>query len=252
MSSGWFFPGKLAYFRHWRLKKELPNEFPSFLHSCQMFSSFDPLGLLIIAAVFLIAIACHEAAHAYVAYKLGDPTPKMEDRLTLNPMAHLDIIGTIAIFAVGFGWGKPVRVNPSFFRDKRRDMMLVALAGPMANFGLAFVAAGVSALLLFVAPDIAFTEKIFFSFVQTLLWVNVFLGVFNLIPLPPLDGGSVLLGLLPKHLVPSVREFLEMHGQITFFILLAVNLFFNIPIITGPVGFISGKIVLFFQLVFAF
>ncbi len=217
-----------------------------------MFFSLDITGIIIVGIVFLIALSCHEAAHAYVAFKLGDPTPKLEGRLTLNPAAHLDLMGTIAILVIQFGWGKPVRINPSFFRDKRRDMMLVALAGPGANFLLGFLAAGLVSLISSFGASSVLAESLLFQFLQTLLWINIFLGVFNLIPLPPLDGGSVLLGILPKRLVPPVRDFLLVHGQVTFFVLLAVNLFFNIPIITGPVLYIAEKIILFFRLVFAF
>ncbi len=211
-----------------------------------MFS--DPLSIVIIIAVFLIAISFHEAAHAFAAHKLGDITPKSEGRLTLNPLAHLDIVGTIAIFLFHFGWGKPVRVNPRNFENRRRDMMLVALAGPGANFAIAFVATGI---LVFSASHVPL-GSILHNFLFMLAWLNTMLGVFNLIPLPPLDGGSVLLGLLPKKIAPSAEEFLTLHGQVTFFILLAVDIFFDIPIITGPIFFVADKILLFFQFVFAF
>jgi Zn-dependent protease len=217
-----------------------------------MFSPLDITNILLIIVVFLIALSFHEAAHAFTAYRLGDITPKTEGRLTLNPLSHLDIFGTIAIFIFQFGWGKPVQVNPSAFQNPRRDMMLVALAGPTANFLLAFIAAGASSFFISFFENIVFLDNIFFQFLQFFLWINILLGVFNLIPLPPLDGSSVLLGLLPKHLVPPVHYFFQIHGQILFFVLLAVNIVFHIPIITGPVFFLSEKIALFYQIIFAF
>lgn len=210
-----------------------------------MFS--DPITLLLLVIVFLIAISFHEASHALAAHKLGDITPKSEGRLTLNPLAHLDIFGTIAIFIFSFGWGKPVRVNPRNFDDRRRDMMLVAFAGPAANFALAFVATGIL-VLFFSVP----TGGMLYEFFFMLAWLNALLGVFNLIPLPPLDGGSVLIGLLPKRIAPSVEEVLAIHGQVIFFVLLGIDIFFQIPIITGPIFFVAEHILLFFRMVFAF
>jgi Zn-dependent protease len=227
------------------IHKETPKQFPFFSLVCQMFS--DPITLLLLVLVFLIAISCHEASHALAAHKLGDITPKSEGRLTLNPLAHLDIIGTIAIFLFSFGWGKPVRVNPRNFENRRRDMMLVAFAGPAANFALAFVATG-----LLTLGFSEYSSGILHQFLYMLAWLNALLGVFNLIPLPPLDGGSVLIGLLPKNLAPTVEEFLMIHGQVTFFVLLGIDIFFGIPIITGPIVFVAENILLFFRLVFAF
>lgn len=218
-----------------------------------MFSVLSPTYLLLLVVSFLIAIAFHEAAHAYMAVRLGDSTPKREGRLTLNPMAHLDVFGTIAIFLISFGWGRPVRVNPSAFENRRRDMMIVALAGPMANFILAFLGILFVSLFVKISPELFFSgNSLLGQFLTILISLNIFLGVFNLIPLPPLDGGSVLMGIMPKKIAPSVQEFLDAHGQIIFFVLLAVNLVFHIPVITGPVSFVSDYITLFFQMIVAF
>ncbi len=198
--------------------------------------------ILLIVFAFLISLSFHEAAHAFAAHYLGDSTAKHAGRLTLNPMAHIDLFGALAILLIHFGWGKPVPVNPRNFSHPRRDNALVAFAGPLSNFILAFLATGIVMLLG------GFLSEFFLSFFQTLVWLNLFLGFFNLIPLPPLDGGAVLLGILPKKIVPLVSDFLENHGAVLFFTLLATDLFFHIPIFTGPVGFLAEKISFLFSL----
>lgn len=213
------------------------------------------MSLIFVAITLLIAVSFHEASHAFVAVKLGDDTPKYQGRLTLNPLAHLDIFGTLAIMLVGFGWGKPVQVNANNFRKKRYDMMLVALAGPLANFFLAFCGVAVVAMLFFINPELLFQTtgaiSLFLAFLQTFIQINIFLGVFNLLPLPPLDGGNILLGLLPQKMAISTERVLVENGQILFFLLLGIDLFLHIPIITGPVLFLSQYLQLFLYSLFA-
>jgi len=146
----------------------------------------------------LIALTFHELAHGWVAYRLGDPTAKNQGRLTLNPLAHLDPVGTIAMILVRFGWAKPVPVNPFNFRgDRHRGMFLVGLAGPVANFLLAF---------LFLYVFAAFQPLRALPYVPFILYetfiINIFLGVFNLLPIPPLDGSRILTYFLP----PQARQ----------------------------------------------
>ncbi len=197
----------------------------------------------------LLAIILHEVAHGYIAEQFGDPTARLLGRLTLNPFKHLDPIGTIAIFIFGFGWARPVPVNPGNFRRPRRDMLWVALAGPITNFMLALISAlllrgvgwldqsslGASQLYIqFVTP---FKMMVGFS-----LYINVLLGTFNLIPVPPLDGGRILTGILPERQAALVSR-LEPFG----FILILFLVFFTDvwsrvlgPIINTLVVFMAG------------
>ena len=172
-----------------------------------MFDFFSPEALqryAILAPGLLLALVCHEVAHGYVAYLLGDPTAKSQGRLTLNPLKHLDPIGTIAFFIVQFGWAKPVPVNMGYFKNPRQGMLLTAIAGPGINFILAALFAVVIHILLaleFTAGGLA--EKIIvplFLICQAGVFVNLILGVFNLIPIPPLDGSNVLAYFLPPKL----------------------------------------------------
>jgi Zn-dependent protease len=150
----------------------------------------DPLGIAITLAAVLVAATFHEFAHAFVADRLGDPTPRTLGRLSLNPLVHLDLLGTLFFVVFGFGWARPVPVNPRHFADPRRGMLQVALAGPLANITLAFV---VGALLK--VPDLP-GGPLAVEVLSALIWINVILALFNLIPIPPLDGSRILESLL--------------------------------------------------------
>ncbi len=197
----------------------------------------------------LLAIILHEVAHGYIAEQFGDPTARLLGRLTLNPLKHLDPIGTIAIFVFGFGWARPVPVNPGNFRRPRRDMIWVALAGPTTNFILAIL----SALLL---RGLGWLDRSSIGEVQAYnsfstpvemmagfsLYINVLLGIFNLIPIPPLDGGRVLTGILPERQAVLISR-LEPFG---FVLILFLVFFTDIwalllgPIINFVVVFMAG------------
>ena len=153
---------------------------------------------------FIPALIIHEFSHAYVAYKLGDPTPKAMGRLTLNPLAHLDLVGTLAIFLIGFGWAKPVPINPYNFKNIRRDTALVSLAGPGANFILAII----GLFILYLIGNNWFLEPF--------ILINIVLGTFNLIPLGPLDGFKILSGILP----PKMAIQWEESSQLTYILLI--------------------------------
>jgi len=197
----------------------------------------------------LLAIILHEVAHGYVAEQLGDPTARLLGRLTLNPFKHLDPIGTIAIFIFGFGWARPVPVNPRNLRRPRRDMIWVALAGPSTNLLLAALSAVLLRSLGWLDQSSLGNVQIYMLIVTPLkmmagfsLYINVLLGIFNLIPLPPLDGGRILTGILPARQAALVSR-LEPFG----FVLILFLVFFTDvwslvlgPIINGLVIFMAG------------
>jgi Zn-dependent protease len=162
---------------------------------------FLKLSIMLVPA--LMAITCHEVSHGFVADKLGDRTARDMGRLTLNPIKHLDIFGTLMIFIVGIGWAKPVPVNFNNLGNPKRDMIWVAAAGPVTNFCLAFLSAmamrGIVAATAGVAdisPLQTFIDPIVLMLAFS-VYINLLLGIFNLIPVPPLDGGRVAVGLLP-------------------------------------------------------
>lgn len=159
---------------------------------------WDTLPFLLL--VLLIAFSFHEFAHAYTADKFGDPTPRSMGRVTLNPMVHLDILGLILIVLVGFGWAKPVLVNPNYFKRPRLMGIVVSFAGPLANLILAFVGVmlyyGLEAFGVYGGASSGVQDAIMVFF-QNFLYLNVLLFLFNLIPLPPLDGYRIVMDLVP-------------------------------------------------------
>jgi Zn-dependent protease len=160
-----------------------------------LFHSFDPLQMLLLAPVILFALTFHEFAHAWLASKLGDPTARMSGRVSLNPLRHLDPIGTIAIFLFGFGWAKPVPVNPYFLGSQKRDFALTALAGPGAN-----VVAGLGFGLIYRLLWAVHIGGFLLTIVSLGVSIDLALAAFNLIPIPPLDGSRVVYYLLPRNL----------------------------------------------------
>ncbi len=173
----------------------------------------DPLAIAITLAAVLVAATCHEFAHALVADRLGDPTPRAMGRLSLNPLVHLDLLGTLFFVVFGFGWARPVPVNPRHFADPRRGMLQVALAGPLANVTVAFV---VGALLR--VPDLP-GGPLAAAALSTLIWINVILAIFNLIPIPPLDGSRILESLLVGRQALTYAR-LQPYGTVLLLVLL--------------------------------
>ncbi len=201
----------------------------------------DPIGalqtLILMAPALLLAVTVHEVAHGWVADRLGDPTARLAGRLTLNPLPHIDPLGALAFVLAGFGWAKPVPVNAYNLRRPVRDMACVAVAGPLSNFLVAFV--GLVVLVLvgrtvdapFLALPLAGTLRYVYAF-------NLGLAIFNLIPLPPLDGGHFLPYFLPRSAWPLLQQ-LEQYGPLILILL----------VVSGGTGYIIGPV---FRLVSAF
>lgn len=156
-----------------------------------MFRLADPVTLVETLAAVLIAATIHEFAHALIADRLGDPTARNLGRLSFNPIVHLDPLGTIFFLLAGFGWAKPVPVNPRNFHDPRGGMLQVAVAGPLANITAAFALG-----MLLKVPGLA-GASLWAPFLALVIWINIVLAIFNLIPIPPLDGSRILAAVLP-------------------------------------------------------
>jgi len=197
-----------------------------------------PEVLLLLVPVLLFALCFHEFAHAWMAYKLGDPTAKHSGRLTLNPLVHLDLMGSLMILFVGFGWAKPVPVDVRYLQNPRTDMMKVAFAGPAANLLLAFVGGtiirahlvGGSLILMLVL----FTQ------------INIMLAVFNMIPIPPLDGSQIFSGLMVRK-NPDLVMKLQMYGPQILFGLILIGYLTEI----SPLWWAMSPFVNFFLFLFA-
>ncbi len=201
------------------------------------------LNILIPVTVFIIVIVLHELAHGYGAFMMGDTTAKDAGRLTLNPVAHLDPVGTIILPAalilmnspVIFGWAKPVPVNPYNFQDPRKGMLLTSLAGPAANFGLAFIFATFFKMGLFPPHSAPWT------FLLMGILISLVLGVFNMVPIPPLDGANILASCLPRGAAESYMQ-IERYGFIILIALLYLGLFERIilPLVSVLMRFLVG------------
>lgn len=183
----------------------------------------------------LVAIDIHEFSHALAAERLGDPTPRLQGRLTLNPLAHLDPIGTILLILVHFGWGKPVQFDPFNLRNPRRDSALISLAGPVSNMLLATI------LVIFVH---ILPTTIFSVLLEEIIAMNIMLGIFNLVPIHPLDGFKIVEGILPEEQAHEWHE-LERFG-IIFLIILLLPIFGG----TAPIQRIMSPVINFFLTIF--
>ena len=205
------------------------------------------VGLLLVAPPILLALSFHEYAHAYVAYRLGDPTAAQEGRLTMNPLAHLDPIGTIMIFLVHFGWARPVPVNPLNLTDPKRDMLWISLAGPVSNMILALLFGMALRFALFFQHPLDLST---FGIIQRMMVlavvINIALAFFNLIPLPPLDGSKILFGLLPPAYEETYLRF-QRFGPMLLIGLVLMGSVAGVPIISmflmPFIGFFSSLFV---------
>jgi Zn-dependent protease len=192
------------------------------------------LNLIYLVPVLLISFPIHEFSHAITAYKLGDNTAKLAGRLTLNPLKHLDPFGTILLLVAGFGWAKPVPINPLNFKNRREGMALTAVAGPVSNLLLAVVS-----LILFkflIVLDNSAVFNYFMTFLAYMVLINVTLAIFNLIPINPLDGSRILAMFLPEKL----EFWLYKNERI---ITLVLFLFLFTGLISGPLNTLIGNAV---------
>lgn len=196
------------------------------------------IGLLLSVPGLLLALSMHEFAHGYAAYKMGDNTAKYDGRLSLNPFDHMDPIGTVCLLLFKFGWAKPVRINPYNFKNQRAGIIVVSLAGPFMNFILALISAIIAEIVAryMVYSNIAvFLYQVFYISEA----INIGLMVFNLIPIPPLDGSKVLLEFLPYR----YREYFYRVERYSFIILILLCYSgFLSPILTVMQGSISSLI----------
>ena len=195
-----------------------------------MFSNFtNPyywMMLLYSIPAVLLALSVHEAAHAYAAYKCGDPTARNLGRMTMDPLKHLDPIGTICLLLFRFGWAKPVPINSRNFKHPRRDNIWVSLSGIIANFIMSFIAYAIFHIVVF---GLNIQNEIFINIIWNIIILNITLGIFNLIPIPPLDGFQFLSSFLP-YKAQGVINVLQRYGFIILLIL----------ILTGITGMILG------------
>lgn len=212
---------------------------------------------LILIPVILFSLTIHEYAHALVAYKLGDDTAKNQGRLTLNPLPHLDPLGTLLLVIAKFGWAKPVPVNPANFKDPKKGMLLVAIAGPVSNI----ITSVVSVIILksiFISFDqlqvySSIMEPVFTALVW-LIFIGIVLAVFNMIPVPPLDGSRVLHAVLPDRLGMMYQRF-ERYGVLLLFALFIFggNIFgyilqFPVALFVSLCNFSNGELNLIFSI----
>ena len=183
----------------------------------------------------LLSLTFHEFSHGWVAYKLGDPTAKQAGRLSLNPLVHLDVLGTIAMLLLRFGWAKPVPVNPMYFKNRKRDMAITAAAGPISNLLLAFIS-----LILFYTTATFIPSGTVGDVLQTffiiMVSLNVGLAVFNLLPISPLDGSKILYAVLPNATYFKIMRY-EKYFMPVLFILLWTGL------LSGPISWLRDLVI---------
>ena len=207
-----------------------------------IFSNIDSQIIVLLIPALVFSLSFHEFAHAWMAYRLGDSTAARMGRLTLNPMSHLDLIGSLALLLMGFGWAKPVPVDPRYLKNPRQDMVKVAAAGPISNIILAIIAAFVLRLL-FDTDLLSNSVKTFFIiFMQ----INITLAVFNLLPVSPLDGSQILSPFLEKQFGPDIVWKMQVYGPRVLFIIIIISMVTDIHIFSFIITPIFNLFILIF------
>lgn len=184
------------------------------------------IELILIIPAVAIALSAHEFAHAFVAYKMGDTSQLTRGRLSLNPLKHMDLFGTLCLIIFGFGWAKPVQIDASNFKDEKTGMIYSALAGPLMNFFLAFITLFIYCLFYRFELVLLDSYLIYYlcSFLEVLALINIGLGLFNIIPVPPLDGSKIIGGLLSDNLYHKMLHY-ERYISIALIVLLTSGVF---------------------------
>lgn len=201
------------------------------------FFSAQPMTYVVRLIVILSILPVHEFAHAWMSNKLGDPTARQLGRMTINPLVHLDLIGSLCLLLAGFGWAKPVPVNPNYFKNRKTGMALTALAGPLSNLVMGFVVlvlANLVYLLAALAPSLPQQPLyVLYSVFSLMAQISVSLAVFNLLPVPPLDGSRILNLVLPERIYFKVMQYER-------YIALALMALLYIGVLSVPLNFLTN------------
>ena len=207
--------------------------------------ALDPAVQVILIPVIIFALSFHEFSHGWMAHRYGDPTAKLAGRLTLNPMAHLDVFGSLALYLMGFGWAKPVPVDPRYLANPKKDMMWIAIAGPVSNLIVALIS-GILLSVLLRMGIIGSQSPLIMVLIMS-LQINLVLAIFNFIPIPPLDGSRILEGLIPYKYHNELAKF-EYYGPRVLMGLIILSMFtrFNIfSVIISPIMTVFLKLFTF-------
>ncbi|MDB7983955.1 site-2 protease family protein [Faecalicoccus pleomorphus] len=203
--------------------------------------NIDLEGLLSLVIAVVLAMSIHEMAHGLVSYWLGDPTAKMQGRISLNPFAHVDWLGVLCLLLFHFGWAKPVPIDASYYKDRKTGIIWTSFAGPLANFLLSFICVFIYILLIVFLPQFVYSGigSFIVSTLSTSATLNVGFGLFNLIPVPPLDGSKILFAFLPDE---QYYRFIE--GSPFFMLVLILLIYMNV--LNVPLAMLQNNILQFF------
>ncbi len=194
------------------------------------------------AVIIFIVLPIHEFAHAWAAHRLGDDTARWNGRLSLNPMRHLDLFGTVMILLFGVGYAKPVPINPYNFRNYKRDTALCALAGPLSNIIMAIIAVAIFRVCCFFVTDSALLSYLWLVLINVFASVNIGLAVFNLLPIPPLDGSKIFGYFLPDRWVDTMERYSRQISMVMMLLLFTGVLDVPLSFLRGLLGSLIGKV----------